>query len=173
MSKIDLSTSISGAVAGESQLVAKDLSAPEVPMVKMTRGGGDPVYGDYNYIDEAESPSQRTAKIEMWMAKKLGTALVRAYPNRQWGVQVNVAHGILIVVCPSVSNEKGYHIHMKGDTINGLEQRCVAAGGEILERYGISRGRKVDEADVEGNLTFNFKDEAIAMDEETMDPGVA
>jgi hypothetical protein len=173
MGKIDLSTNISGATANDQALVAKDLSAPEVPMVKMTRGGEDPVYGDYNYIDDMESPSQKIAKMEMWIAKKLGTTLVRTYPNRQWGVQVNLQQGLLIVVCPSVSNEKGYHIHMKGDTINRLEQRCIEAAGEILERYGISRARKVDEADVEGSLKLNFKDEALAMDDETMNPGIA
>jgi len=172
MSKIDLSTNIAGAQAAD-QLVAKDLSAPEVPMVKMTRGGGDPVYGDYNVIDEMESENQKVAKMEMWIAKKLGTSLVNKYPNRQWGVQVNVRDGILVILCPSLSNEKGYHIHMKGDTINHLELRAIQAAGEILERYGVSRDRNVDERDIEASLKFNFKDEALAMDDETMNPGLA
>jgi hypothetical protein len=163
-------TNISAAKSGET-LVEKDLSQPEVPMVRMTRGGQDPVYGDYNYIDELESESVKAAKLEMWIAKKIGTALVSTYPSRQWGVRVDVRGGVMVILCPSVSNEKGYHLHLKGDTINTLEARSIRAAGEILERYGLSREKRVDEKDVEGSLKFDFKDEAIAPDEETNNPG--
>ena len=157
----------------ESQLVAKDLSKPEVPMVKMVRGGADPVHTDYNYIDDMESLSQKVAKMEMWIANKIGTALVNTYPGRQWGVRVDLPGGVMVILCPSVSSEKGYHLHLKGDTIDTMEARAVRAGGEILERYGISRNRRVDEKAIEADLKFNFKDEAIAMDDETMNPGAA
>ena len=146
---------------------ARDLNVPEVPMVRMTRGAADPIHTDYNTIDEMESESQKIAKIEMWMAKHLGSALVRTYPGRQWGVQINLEGGLLVVLCPSLSNEKGYHILLKGDTIHALELKTLRAGGEILERYNVSRNRDVEEADIEEGLVRDHKDEVISADAHT------
>lgn len=159
--------------AKNASIVAKDLSKPEVTMTKMTRGGPDPVHTDYNYVDDMESASSKVGKMEMWIAKKIGSALVNKYPGRQWGVRVDVPGGVMVILCPSVSNEKGYHMHLKGDTINTMELRAIRAGGEILERYGISRERNVDEKAIEAGLKLNYRDEALAMDEESQNPGVA
>lgn len=163
--------SVTPGIPETSQLVSKDLSKPEVTMTKMTRGGDDPVHTDYNYVDDMESVSQKVGKLEMWMASKIGTALVQAYPKRQWGVRVDLPGGVMVILCPSVSNEKGYHMHLKGDTIHTMELRALRAGGEILERYGISREKRVDEKQIEADLKLNYKDEALAMDSETMNPG--
>ena len=144
-----------------------NLNQPEVPMVRMTRGAPDPIHTDYNSIDSMESASQSVAKIEMWMAKTLGTALVKKYPGRQWGVQLNLEGGVLVILCPSLSNEKGYHILLKGDTIHTLELKALRAGGEILERYGVSREKNVDEAEIEQGLIRDSNDEVISADAHT------
>lgn len=99
---------------------------------------------DYNEIHLFEDDEKKTAKLEMWIAKRLGGRLVDAYPNRQWGVEVDIPGQMVIVTCPSLSLEKGYHIAMFERTIMDLEQRAIMGAGEILERFGISRNRKFD-----------------------------
>ena len=143
-----------------------DLKKPEIPMHRMVRGADQKVYGDYNAIDEMESSSSALAKIEMWIAKKIGTVLVEKYPNRQWGVQVNAEGGVLIITCPSLSTEKGYHIHMNGENVQDLEVKAIRAAGEILERYDITRGKKFDEDTLE-TLDRDWQDRVISADAET------
>ena len=103
--------------------------------------GGREISKDYNEVYFHEDDDARVAKLEMWTAKAIGETLVKHYPNRQWGVNVDVLGRMVVITCPSLSHTHGYHIAMKDDTIDALQQRAVHAGGEILERFGISRGR--------------------------------
>lgn len=143
-----------------------DLSKPEVPMIRMVRGADHAVTGDFNRLDVMESETSALAKTEMWTAKQIGTALVNKYPNRQWGVQINLQGGIMIISCPSLSTDKGYHIHMNGKLIDRLEKEAIRAGGEILERYGVNRNVNFDPEELE-SLDRDWQDEVISADAET------
>jgi len=103
--------------------------------------GGKEISKDYNEIYLHEDMETRIAKLEMWTAKAIGETLVKNYPKRQWGVNVDIPGAMVVITCPSLSHTHGYHIAMKNDNIETLCKRAVNAGGEILERYGISRGR--------------------------------
>jgi hypothetical protein len=138
-------------------------------------GGINPLTGrreivkDYNTIYFHEDDDSRTNKIEMWIAKQLGTVLVAAYPGYEWSVHVDATGGVICIVNPSVSSLKGYHLHMKGDTINDLQKRAVDAGGEILERYGLRRG-KVRQADLMDLDRIGPYEEAITADSDGENP---
>lgn len=163
MSAIDLSTSVSNAKSGTKPQKKKKYTKDSVPMVHLNRTGKNEVYGDYNYIDEMEAESSKIAKLEMWIAKGIGTELVNRYPKREWGVQVNVIDGYIVITCPALSTEKGYYLHMKGEALHELAQRAVHAAGEILERYGLSRERKFD-PDIVETLNRDFKDQVVSSD---------
>lgn len=177
MPLIDTTRSISSAKKAASNPTTKvtpapvqlskghDLKKPEVPMTHLRRGGQE-IYSDYNTIDEMESVATNIAKIEMWIAKAVGTKLVSVYPGRQWGVQVNAEGGMMIISCGSLSTEKGYHIHMNGQNVNDLQAKAVRAAGEILERYGVSRNRLVNEDEIE-SLDRDALDRVISADAET------
>lgn len=120
------------------------------------------ITADYNEINIFEDDDKKQAKLEMWICKQIGDTLVRTYPNRQWGVEVDIPGQMVIIMCPSLSLEKGYHISMMGDrTINDLQQRAIRAGGEILERYGISRDRRFNH-DVIDSMDEYFNGEKIS-----------
>jgi len=157
---IDLSSSIKNA----QNPVRKQ--EEEVPMVMMVKGENERVVGDYNSIDVMESETSALAKAEMWTAKAVGTKLVKKYPGRQWGVQVNMKGGVMIVSCPSLSTEKGYHIYMDGKNIDELCKTALTAGGEILERYNVSRRKDFDPQDLE-TLDFDWQDKVVSADAET------
>jgi hypothetical protein len=127
--------------------------------------GGREITKDFNEIHFHEDDDQARAKLEMWIAKQIGDMLVTHYPNRQWGVEVDTVGQMVIIMCPSLSLTKGYHLAMKNDTIQALVERCKHAAGEILERYGISRSR-VFNPDVLETLDRNALGEAESPDAE-------
>lgn len=124
---------------------------------------GREITDDFNEISVFELGSVKRAKLEMWIAKNIGTALVKHYPNRQWGVRVDLEGYMVIVTCDSISLRKGYHIHMLNRSIGQLCDRAKEAAGEILERHGVSRSRKFD-ADILEALPRDVQDEVVAND---------
>lgn len=123
------------------------------------RKGAEPVR-DYNMIDTADSDEINRAKLEFFYAKAIGTKLTETYKGRMWGVMYDSKNGILVITCPTVSSTKGYHLHVRNDTLHVLQDRAIKAAGEILERYGVSRARVVDEHAVEARPRTG-KDEMV------------
>ena len=136
----------------------------------MIIGGGREITKDYNTVYFHEDDDIRVNKLEMWIAKQLGETLVKVYPNRQWNVNVDVMGGMVILMCPSLSQLKGYHIHMKSDTIDALKRKVISAAGEILERYGMKRTQKFDPDDLETVDRIGPYEEAITADSDGVDP---
>ena len=97
-------------------------------------GAGREITKDYNQIHFHEDDDARIAKLEMWTAKKIGEALVHHYPQRQWTVIVDIPGRLIIIACPSLSQMKGYHLHMNDDNIDALIRRSVMAAGEVMDR---------------------------------------
>jgi len=118
---------------------------------------------DYNFMQPAESHSEDTVRIEYWIAKQIGTDLVKAYPNRQWHIDCDARNQVIIISCPSLSKRMGYRLHMKRDTIADLLPRCRKAAGEILERFNVTRGRIIDPYTLEA-MPRDIRDDVIAKD---------
>lgn len=135
------------------------------PLIMPNKNGryGREITADYNEINLLETDDAKLAKLEMWIAKGVGDTLVKHYPNREWGVKVNIEGQMIIIVCDSVSNEKGYHISMVGRTLHDLQEKAKYAAGEILERHGITRNRIVDE-DIFETLERDKGDNVITTD---------
>lgn len=109
---------------------------------------------------------QDRMRIEFWMAKQIGAALVKRYPNRQWHVDVDTRGEVVVIGCPSVSKRKGYRLHINRDAVAKLIARCEHAAGEILERYGVSRSRLIDPETFE-NFDRDIYDDCLAKDSQT------
>lgn len=124
---------------------------------------GRNITADYNEINLLEMDNMKQAKLEMWIAKQIGDKVIQHYPNREWGVQVDISGAMVILTCTSVSTSKGYHMHMKGDNIHGLQERAIMACGQILERYSVSRNRIFNPDHVD-SLERDIKDEVISTD---------
>lgn len=181
MSKIDLNTNIVAAKQSDSlvehtkkvwqgkspelsksESAGKKFTKDTVPVVHMSRNNPR-IVGDYNTVDMMEAEDAKQAKVEMWIAKAVGTELVNHYPNRQWGVQVDSSGGMVVITCPSLSKKHGYFVHMDNLPLAGLVAKCIPAAGEILERYGVSRARKFDGEQLD-HMDRDFDDEVISSD---------
>jgi len=121
------------------------------------------VTGDFNQIEVYDDMDTRKAKLEMWMAKKVGTAVHEKYRGRQWKIMVNLEGEMLVIACDSISNYKGYHIHMVGRNIHELSELAVKAAGEILERHNLARSKHFNPEKFE-DLPRDSFDNVIATD---------
>lgn len=126
-------------------------------------GDGSIITSNSNKIEVVDADHLEVAAEQFRIAQAIGARLIKAYNNRQWKVIVDIKGGILIVACDSVSNEKGYHIHMAGRTLHELEDKAVMAAGEILERHGLSRFKTFN-ADAYEDLPRDMRDNVIAPD---------
>ena len=134
-------------------------------MVIDSRGKGDGsiVTGNFNRIEVVDEDHAEVAEEQMRIAQAIGARLVRAYNNRQWKVVVDIKGGILIIACDSISNTKGYHIHMAGKSLHELENAAVKAAGEILERHDLPR-LKLFNPDIIEDMPRDLKDDVITSD---------
>jgi hypothetical protein len=124
--------------------------------------GAEPIK-DFNAPQKAESHEEKAMRLEFWIAKQIGSDLMKTYQNRQWSVDVDSRNQVIVISCPSLSKRMGYRIHMRRDTIADLIPRARAAAGEILERFGASRSRLIDPSSLE-TFARDVRDDAIAPD---------
>ena len=134
-----------------------------IELLPNTKRGLDTIWADYNEIEPGDSASERQAKMEQWIAKRLGTKLMEHYNQREWKVMVDISGQMVIIACDSICNYKGYHIKMHNKTIGELEEAAVMAGGEILERHNVARDRKFNPAQLDA-LVRDSRDSVIAPD---------
>jgi hypothetical protein len=118
---------------------------------------------DYNAIDTGKSHEATIAAMEYYYAKQIGSALMYVYKNRNWMVDVDIRNQMIVIGAPDLSKVKGYYLPIKQDALVELCKRAVRAGGEILERYNLSRAMNVDPDSFE-MLPRDFRDDAISAD---------
>lgn len=118
---------------------------------------------DYNAPQAEESFEKTAMNLEFWIAKQLGTDLCKTYPNRQWHVDVDSRNGVIVIACPSLSKRLGYRLHIKRDTVAELIPRARRAAGEILERFGVSRGKILDPMTLE-SFERDVRDDVVSKD---------
>jgi hypothetical protein len=90
---------------------------------------------------DLDPDSSRNAN-DFIMARNLAEALHRHYPNHLWGVNVEGRTGIISIKNLYLSGNWGYVLKMGAVySISSLERDAVRAGGEILERFRMSRAQ--------------------------------
>lgn len=88
--------------------------------------------------DSISTDSQALA--DMLMAKHTAEALDRAYPGHLWAVDVN--GGLLNIRNLLLSPVMGWRIRIpKVYSASDLHDKVLRAGGDILERFHLARGR--------------------------------
>jgi hypothetical protein len=90
--------------------------------------------------------------LDMCLAKRIGDMLESYYPGYPWAVGVNSEIGMVDVRCLNLSTQYGYMINMKDLYATAGWDIVKVAGGEILERFRVRRGR-MDEAQVDAIRT--------------------
>lgn len=96
-------------------------------------------------IELTEDPN--VVQADYAIAKQIAEILHTQHPGHLWGVTVQSDQGIATVRNLRLSGNHGFVLKLRDIvTYKELYKRTVWAGGELLERYNISRGRfKEDE----------------------------
>ncbi|MFK7941820.1 MAG: hypothetical protein AB8B85_02720 [Paracoccaceae bacterium] len=81
------------------------------------------------------------------IAKIIGDHLYKHYPKHLWAITASGKNGLATIKCLDLPMDRGYVLHIKTTySSSELEHRAMIAAGEILERYGMTRGEfRVDE----------------------------
>jgi hypothetical protein len=77
---------------------------------------------------------------DLILAKEMADTLNRHYPGHLWAVHVQGEQGMADVRNMSLSGEYGYRLRLVANySMSEFLKRVVKAGGEILERFNLSR----------------------------------
>lgn len=80
--------------------------------------------------------------LDLETSKWLAEALHEAYPGHLWAVTCEGEKGIATVRNLALSGNQGFVLHLaKFFSGSELKRGAIMAGGEVLERYRVSRGR--------------------------------
>lgn len=104
------------------------------------------LHGDDNNIlltNEYMSTEDLVAEAyDMARSKDIAEALNAQYPGHLWAVRVQSKHGIGTIHNMALSETHGYVIKLDGlYSASQLAAKAIYAGGEILERFKVARGR--------------------------------
>lgn len=96
------------------------------------------------------------------IAHFIGGELKRHYPLRVWAVQPQVDQGVVDIFLLDATGRWAYTLHLAHKTFEILGREAVRAGGEILERFNLSREKRFNRDHVE-TLSRNIRGEAIQL----------
>lgn len=93
--------------------------------------------------------------MDVATAKDMAEALHQAYPGHLWAVSCDTRTGFADVRNLALTGNWGFRIFLGNVySASAFKKHVIRAGGEILERYRLSRGR-FDEVQL-SDLTMDF-----------------
>lgn len=90
-------------------------------------------------IDLTDDP--RVVALDYMMAKRMAEALHKHYPGHLWAVTCDGQQGIATVRNLRLSGQWGFLLKLSEVQNDPSLKKVIMAGGEVLERYQIARGR--------------------------------
>lgn len=80
-------------------------------------------------------------KVDYYWAARIGHILAKSYPGHGWQVEVDTANGVANIFNAHMNPIMGYRLKLKEVHLPTLDQQIIRIGGEVLERFGLSRER--------------------------------
>lgn len=77
----------------------------------------------------------------MMLVKRTAEALNKHYPGHLWAVNINEDGGVITVMNLALSGSWGFLLKLKTVQEDPDLRSVMRAGGELLERYRLRRGR--------------------------------
>lgn len=99
-----------------------------------------------NLVMEAQDDSMQATLAEYDIARRMAEVLHTHYPLHLWGVSADIHAGIAKVFNMRLSGQWGFIIKLATLNHDPDLKSVIRAGGELLERYRLRRGRFDDAA---------------------------
>ena len=104
------------------------------------------MHGAQNNILLANEYTEQQDTYDLAMSKEIAEALNQQYPGHLWAVRVQGEYGVASIHNLMLSGEWGYRLLLdKNYSVSDLRARAIKAGGEILERFNVKRGKMNDD----------------------------
>ena len=89
-------------------------------------------------ILQAEAKGAK-AVADMALAKQIADTLTKHYPGHLWAVGIDHEQGVATIENVLLPGKWGFYVHLIN--IDPGMKRVIMAGGELLERFNVHRGR--------------------------------
>lgn len=90
-------------------------------------------------------PGHSMEADDILLAKRAAELLNKHYPGHLWAVNVNSEGGVMIIKNYRLSFSYGMVLHLRNIYADPSLRRVIRAGGELLERAHMVRGRATGE----------------------------
>ncbi len=105
------------------------------------------------YSDDVEKPLSPLAQN---LGKGILSTLETFYPAHIWRVIISERGGVVQVTLPAIPSKQGFILHTAD--IDTEMRSVMRAGGELLERYAISRDKTITTDNVTADLAMRKRD---------------
>lgn len=79
--------------------------------------------------------------LDLELARLVSEELTKHYPGHVWAVNAQSSQGVITVKNLNLSGNRGFLLHYRNmKSYDEVKQQAMRSGGEILERYNLSRG---------------------------------
>ena len=93
-------------------------------------------------LEYCHDPEEAVFRVKDYeVAKMIGTALAHKYPGHGWNVLADSRNGIANIYMSQMSGREGYVYKLKDISLGSFDADMMRVGGEILERFGVTRGK--------------------------------
>ena len=100
-----------------------------------------------NEINELTTQTPDLPANDLIFAKEMAETLHAAYPGHLWAVQVDGVQGVATIRHLALSGQYGYVLRLPLIySMSQFKTKVLHAGGEMLERFKLARGRYNDDA---------------------------
>lgn len=99
----------------------------------------DPLADPDGIVTTASQLQARASTV--LLVKDIADKLERLYPGWLWAVQPDERGGVINIFSMRLSMRWGYRLHTKNVQQDPHRRDAMRAGGEILDRFGMPRGR--------------------------------
>jgi hypothetical protein len=89
-----------------------------------------------------DDSAMQTCASDMILAKEIADTLHTHYPGHLWAINVDGPNGVANIHDLMLSGQWGYRLKLVNMySASDFKKDVIRAGGEILERFRLSRGR--------------------------------
>ncbi len=82
-----------------------------------------------------------TEAEDLKMSAEVGEKLHKHYPGWAWAVHANTTGGVVDIWNPALDMKYGFRLHISDINSDPLLKCVIKAGGEMLERFKMARGK--------------------------------
>jgi hypothetical protein len=95
-------------------------------------------------LEIVQDPEEAVYIKDYEIAKTIGAELCGVYPGHGWVVEADARNGIAKICNKHMGVKAGYIYKLKDINIGTFKRDMMRIGGDILERYKLSRGKMIE-----------------------------